>query len=490
MKRTPTGPFPRKGEAKICPENDENGDEAPDGPSSSPLLGKGQDGPSEAEASDGCRPCHTCGTSVKCSEEHENHGGTSHADPFIDFLFSRFPADGRGGSSLAEVIEQFAAMAGLSTAEIRAGAFIRDARLRKPAIGAWERLQEARCETGVRSDRRTLPPKRFGSLVHAAPESILLVERAKLYAARDGTVLITGPTGSGKEVFAREIHKASPRCGGPFVALNCAAFSASLIESELFGHVRGAFTDARAESRGLFVLADGGTLFLDELGEMPLSLQPKLLRAVQERKVRPVGGKEEIPFDVRIIAATNRPLEALVAAGTFRADLFYRLNVLRLQIPPLRRRRGDIAVLAEHFLAQEGWAGPPATGFTDPAWNAITAHDWPGGVRELQNVIARARVLAGVTNPIDIEHLDMGRRPAPERTVPGALFLGGSLPPCPPGRKPNVAYLSDALRDLANGLTQREIALKSGHSRAKISRDLQRLRERGECDRGLEDDDD
>jgi DNA-binding NtrC family response regulator len=209
------------------------------------------------------------------------------------------------------------------------------------------------------------------------------------------TVLITGESGTGKELVARALHERSPRTAGPFVAFNCAALPDTLMESELFGHVRGAFTDARGARQGLFVKAQGGTLFLDEVGEMPPSMQAKLLRALQERRLRPVGADEEIELDVRIVAATNRDLLAAVEEGEFRADLYFRLNVLQVHMPPLRARGNDILLLAQHFLSRAAAAAAkPLRGIASDAAAKMLAYSWPGNVRELQNCIERAVALA------------------------------------------------------------------------------------------------
>ena len=213
-------------------------------------------------------------------------------------------------------------------------------------------------------------------------------------ADSDTTVLITGESGTGKEVAARAIHERSRRQEAPFVPINLAAMPEALLESELFGHARGAFTDARSARTGLFVEANGGTLFLDEVGELPLALQPKLLRALQERKVRPVGGNAEVPFDVRIVAATNRDLEAAVEEGRFREDLFYRLNVVGLELPPLRARGNDVLLLAQRFLRQfADRSGKRVSGVSPQAAQRLLDYGWPGNVRELQNCIERAVAL-------------------------------------------------------------------------------------------------
>jgi two-component system response regulator HydG len=211
-------------------------------------------------------------------------------------------------------------------------------------------------------------------------------------AASDASVLIHGETGTGKELVARSIHAKSLRKEGPFVAINCAAVPANLIESELFGHARGAFTDAKTSRAGLFVEANGGTLFLDEIGEMPIEVQPKLLRALQERKVRPVGSNSEIPFDARVVAATNKDLEVEVDERRFREDLYYRINVVKIELPPLRERGTDVLAIAEHLLRRLT-RGKNLT-LSPQAAERLMAYDWPGNVRELENCMERAVALA------------------------------------------------------------------------------------------------
>ena len=213
-------------------------------------------------------------------------------------------------------------------------------------------------------------------------------------ANSDATILIQGETGVGKELIARRIHDTSLASSGPFVAINCAAVPPALLESELFGHARGAFTDAKAERVGLFVQANKGTLFLDEIGELPLEIQPKLLRALQERTVRPVGSNHEIPFDARIVAASNRELEEEVEEKRFRQDLYYRINVVRIVVPSLRERDGDVLELAQHFLAQHAKNGKPAIGLSPEVAKKLMDYRWPGNVRELENCVARSVAFA------------------------------------------------------------------------------------------------
>jgi two-component system response regulator AtoC len=232
-------------------------------------------------------------------------------------------------------------------------------------------------------------------IVATSDAMIELLEMMERAAGFKSTVLITGESGTGKEVLAHAIHAQSPRRNEPFVAVNCGAIPETLLESELFGHARGAFTGADRVRRGLFVEADGGTLFLDEVGELPTALQVKLLRVLQEEEVRPLGESKSRQVDVRVIAATARQLDAEVAAGRFREDLFYRLNVVHLAVPPLRERPKDIPLLADHFLEHfRATLGKPLRGLGDDVLERLVAYRWPGNVRELENVIERAVILA------------------------------------------------------------------------------------------------
>jgi DNA-binding NtrC family response regulator len=259
--------------------------------------------------------------------------------------------------------------------------------------------------------------------VVAASEAMIevleLVERAAEFKS---TVLLTGESGTGKEVLARVIHAQSPRRNDAFVAVNCAAIPENLLESELFGHARGAFTGADRARRGLFVEADGGTLFLDEIGELTPPLQAKLLRALQEEEVRPVGESKPRKVNVRVLAATARDLEREVASGGFREDLFYRLNVLRVRVPALRERRQDIPLLVDHFLARFGVSlGKPVRELTEDALQKLVAYAWPGNVRELENVIERAVILCR-SDRIGIRDLP------PNVTAPTQLPPSGGAP--------------------------------------------------------------
>jgi two-component system response regulator PilR (NtrC family) len=231
-------------------------------------------------------------------------------------------------------------------------------------------------------------------MIGVSPAMQAVFDMVRSVAATSSTVLITGESGTGKELVAKAIHALSSRRDAPFVSVNCGALTETLLESELFGHMKGAFTDAHQTKKGLFEAAHRGTLFLDEVGDTPLAMQVKLLRALQERRIRRVGGTEEIEVDSRVIAATNRPLATLVADRRFREDLFYRLNVLPIQVPPLRSRREDIPLLAEHFLqrfTQE--MGKNIKKISEEAMRHLVGHTWPGNVRQLENVVERAVAL-------------------------------------------------------------------------------------------------
>jgi DNA-binding NtrC family response regulator len=244
-----------------------------------------------------------------------------------------------------------------------------------------EGLKE-RLRSGVEGRRLIHRSAAFAATVH-------MVERA---ARTDASVLLLGESGTGKELLAHHLHDTSSRQGKPFVPVDCASVPAELVESELFGHKKGAFTGAAGDKLGLFQVADGGTLFFDEVGELPLAFQPKLLRAIQERSVRPVGGSEQLAVDVRIVAATNRNLQREVDEGRFRADLFYRIDVVRIEVPPLRERHGDVDVLLAHFLQRFG--GPHGIEHVSaPAMELLRACPWPGNVRQLRNAIERACAL-------------------------------------------------------------------------------------------------
>ncbi|CAG0997618.1 Transcriptional regulatory protein QseF [Methylophilaceae bacterium] len=237
------------------------------------------------------------------------------------------------------------------------------------------------------------------AIVTRSPQMENLLGQAKLIASSDASAFIQGESGTGKELLARAIHHASPRKNKPFIAINCGAMPEALLESELFGHTKGAFTGALRDHKGLFQAADNGTLFLDEIGDMPLPLQVKLLRALQEQTVRPVGSNASIPIDVRVISATHRNLAEEMKAGRFREDLYYRINVVGLEIPPLSARREDISLLANNFLNQVSEKyGKKLNGFAPEAMELLIAAPWPGNVRQLQNIVEQTVVLS--TTPL------------------------------------------------------------------------------------------
>jgi transcriptional regulator with GAF, ATPase, and Fis domain len=288
-----------------------------------------------------------------------------------------------------------------------------------------------------------------GNLVGASPSFVRMLSQVDAVARTDASVLVLGESGVGKELVAREIHARSRRAGGPLVKVNCASVPRELFESEFFGHVKGAFTGAHRDREGRFQLADGGTLLLDEVGEIPLDLQGKLLRALQEREVERVGDTRAHRTDVRVIAATNRDLKAAVAAGTFRADLFYRLNVFPLKVPPLRERREDILGLFEYFLARSCQKlGRTFVPLDPSAARAIEAYPWPGNVRELEHAVERALILShdgilrldAILPDLAVEDLLPGEEPFARAGAESA-----SPPSCPPARG---YYTAAELREL------------------------------------------
>ncbi|MDH0851735.1 MULTISPECIES: sigma-54-dependent transcriptional regulator [Delftia] len=300
-----------------------------------------------------------------------------------------------------------------------------------------------------------------GELVSGSEAMRQVFKRIGLAADSDATVLVLGETGTGKELVARALHRNSVRAERPFVAVNCAAIPADLMESELFGHVKGAFTGAVSDRAGRFREAQGGTLFLDEVGDMPLPTQAKILRALQEREITPVGASRALPVNVRIIAATHRDLPDAVRQGRFREDLWYRLQVVPVHLPPLRERLGDVLLLAEHFLRQGGGASPKRLG-ADAA-RLLLAHDWPGNVRELRNAMERAALLCPgpVIGP---EHI--GLQPAAANGP--AIDWNGPLAPA-------VAQLEREMvtRALAATMGNRaEAARRLGLSRQQLYRKL------------------
>ncbi|MDY0212368.1 MAG: sigma-54 dependent transcriptional regulator [Desulfuromonadaceae bacterium] len=322
--------------------------------------------------------------------------------------------------------------------------------------------------------RQQLERSHSRELLGESPAIRQLLSDIERVGPEKSSVLIAGESGTGKELVARSMHRTSPRSSEALVSLNCAAFAEQLLESELFGHERGAFTGATERKRGLFELADGGTLFLDEIGELPLALQPKLLRVLQEKRFRRVGATNERECDVRILAATNRPLEQLIRSGRFREDLYYRLNVVSLEVPPLRQRREDIPLLATFFLqrfAQE--MGRPLTNIAANAMAALQAYDWPGNVRELENAIERAVIFSNG------DSLQLPNLPAPissvhvaESACPDIPFLEGSLPEKLDALEKQLIH--QALRD-AQGI-QAQAAERLGISRSNLQYKLRKYK--------------
>lgn len=287
---------------------------------------------------------------------------------------------------------------------------------------------------------------RAKALVFEDPGSVALLERVEQVAPTDATVLVIGETGTGKELLARRVHQGSGR-RGPFLAVNCGAFSEALIDAELFGHESGAFTGASQARAGWFESANGGTLFLDEIGDLPLALQVKLLRVLQERQVVRLGSRKPIALDVRLIAATNVDLRNAVAAGHFRADLYYRISVATLELRPLYERPGDILPLARHFLANySARLGITGASLAPDAEQALLAHDWPGNIRELENVVHYALIVApsNTLTAVDLQVI--------QRSVAGASRGGRALPNTPAVQGADTAAAavpaSDALRDV------------------------------------------
>ncbi len=286
-----------------------------------------------------------------------------------------------------------------ATAVLRAGAYdfiTKPFEIEQLVVAVERAIQNRRLREEVKRLREEVArAKPTSELLGESPAMRKVHETISRVAETDATVLVTGESGTGKELVARALHKRSKRKDGPFIAINCAAMPEALLESELFGHAKGAFTDAKTAKRGLFLEASHGTLFLDEIGEMPPGMQAKLLRALEERAVRPVGATSETPFDARILAATNRDLESLVESGRFREDLYYRVNVVQLALPPLRARGGDVLALAQQFITRYSEPmGKKVRGFSSAVGERLLAYAWPGNVRELQNCIERALALA------------------------------------------------------------------------------------------------
>jgi anaerobic nitric oxide reductase transcription regulator len=323
----------------------------------------------------------------------------------------------------------------LATLGALAGAAMRTTGL----IEALERMAERRGQV-ARELQRSAGFSGGGAFLGASPAARRLLDEIHLVARSDLAVLIAGETGVGKDLVARQIHDVSPRRDEALIQVNCAALPESIAESELFGHVAGAFTGAGRDRAGKFEIADGGTLFLDEIGEMPLNLQPKLLRAIEQGEIQRVGSDRTLRANVRILAATNRNLEAEIAAGRFRADLYHRLAVYPIRVPPLRDRRPDIPLLAAHFLdlgRQRLGLGPVR--LTEEARERLLAADWPGNVRELENVISRGILRAARRQPerggpllIGVEHLDLESSEVPADATDSSSAAPLDRGPTPP----------------------------------------------------------
>ena len=299
-------------------------------------------------------------------------------------------------------------------------------------------------------------------IVTASSAMESLLSEAHLVALSDVSVLIQGASGTGKEVLARAIHKASPRNTKPFVTINCAAIPEHLLESELFGHAKGAFTGAVSAHKGLFQNASGGTLFLDEIGDMPVALQAKLLRVLQEKEVRPVGSSQVVPVDVRIISASHKNLEGAIEEGAFREDLYYRLNVVKLNLPPLNQRREDIPLLARYFLRQLNARRPhQVNDFTPEALEKLISYDWPGNIRQLLNVVEQCCVLCTTDlAPISLVSRALQEKPA------------GILPYAEAKQNFDREYLIQLLK-ITNGQVS-EAARLAGRNRTEFYRLLHR----------------
>jgi DNA-binding NtrC family response regulator len=307
----------------------------------------------------------------------------------------------------------------------------------------------------IRTELRK-PASSREQLVGHSPGMLRLVKRMETIALSDAAVVITGESGTGKELVARALHEGSGRASKPFIAINCAAFPDTLIEAELFGHERGAFTDATSRREGRFKAAHGGTLFLDEVAELSQPAQAKLLRVLQEGTIEPLGSNESVKVDVRIISATHRDLRTRIADGLFREDLYYRINTLDIEIPPLRARGGDLAVLVQHFIKLFSSPQRPTDGITWRAWNALTTYSFPGNVRELMHTVQHAVLLAS-GGKIDFEHLPVAIR--------------GEMRVVAPPRAASMVPLGTALKQFERAYLIRTLA-ECGEKKAKAAESL------------------
>jgi two-component system response regulator HydG len=306
--------------------------------------------------------------------------------------------------------------------------------LQKPLDLGHLRAAVDKASEGVRLRRQNLELHRrldekfgFEGVVGSSPQMLALIERLKRIAPTDATVLIQGATGTGKELVAQAIHQNSPRKNKPFVALNCAALSENILESELFGHVKGAFTDASSDRVGKFEYANGGTLFLDEVGDMPMATQIKLLRVLESGEITRVGSNTPLKVNVRILSATNRNLEDAIASGAFRSDLYHRLKVVTIAIPTLRERAEDIPLLIEHFVKQFSKRhGKTIKGMSLAARMRLGGYEWPGNVRQLRNVI-ESMVVVDCDETLDVDDLPLELEPAAAVAAPAAIDMQAGL---------------------------------------------------------------
>jgi transcriptional regulator with GAF, ATPase, and Fis domain len=342
------------------------------------------------------------------------------------------------------VLEIFAARGCAELERVRAERALRE------ALAEVQRLKDKLQSENTYLQEEIQSEHNFEELIGGSPAWQKLVQQIESIAASEASVLITGETGTGKELVARALHSRSPRRGRPLVKVNCGAISAGLVESELFGHVKGAFTGALAKRVGRFELADGGTLFLDEVGELPLETQVKLLRALQEHEFEPVGSSQTVRVDVRIIAATNRDLTQAIREGRFRSDLFYRLNVVPLHVPPLRERPEDIGPLALYFLGRHAKkSGKPIQAIATATLERLVNYHWPGNVRELENLIERGVVLSsGPTLDLDAHLLQLPAPPT-KREAPAVPSDREGAANVPPTAGPNTLEEVERLHILA-----------------------------------------
>jgi two-component system response regulator HydG len=362
-----------------------------------------------------------------------------------------------------------------AVAAIRAGAYDfinKPVEMDTLALVVERAVQHRTLKEEVKRLREAVSDTRYtGDMIGKSPVMRKVHDLTARVSESEANVLITGESGTGKELVARALHSRSARKNGPFIAVNCAAVPETLLESELFGHARGAFTDARQSRTGLFVQASGGTLFLDEIAEMPLGMQPKILRVLQERAVRPVGSNTEIPYDVRLITATNRDLETEVAERRFREDLYYRINVVRIDVPPLRARGNDLLLLAQHFIERAASrSGKNVLGLVAPAAEKLLSYDWPGNVRELENCIERAVALTRY-DQITVEDLPEKIRDYQSSHV---VIAGDDPNELLPMQEVERRYIQRVLKSVGNNKTQAAKVL--GFDRRTLYRKLDRYK--------------